>query len=90
MRGFLERHVLALVLIDILAALVVFGVQGLQIHTLNSQQTQLSSQQVQIDHNSQKNNCWSHLLDQAVTKAPIQPASKSHLLAEAQRCVRLP
>lgn len=37
-----------------------------------------------------RSDCWSNVLDRAVTHAPLRGAVKDSILAQAQHCARLP
>ena len=83
MIAWLKRWALILILADVTLGLVIFGVQGYQIHVLNDQQTQ-------INNNAAKNDCWSHVLDQAISRAPLSTSSRAQITVEARRCVQIP
>ncbi len=88
--AWLRKNLLLLVILGTFADFLVFGGQGFQIHILNSQAAQLQSQQSQLNIVSRKSDCWSHVLDVAINKAPLTKKAKDALTAEAKRCARLP
>lgn len=81
------KNLARLAILGAVLDLAVFGVQGYQIHVLNDQQAQITL-------NSQKNDCWSAVLDNAIKHAKAQKqqsqAYQNALLMQARHCVKLP
>jgi predicted negative regulator of RcsB-dependent stress response len=85
-----RKTITAIVAADVLASLGIFGVQAWQIHELNNQQAQLNKQNTGIILNAAKNDCWSAVLDKALSQPAITPTLKAELLKDARKCVKLP
>lgn len=79
-----------IITLDVVLSLVIFGVQAWQIHILNSQQAQLSQQNIAITLNAAKNDCWSAILDKALKTPTIDPEQKAALIKQARKCIKLP
>ncbi len=71
-----KQNVALVVALDVVLSLGLFGVI----------QTQVS----QINANSAKTDCWSHVLDQAVSHAPLKAPTRAMLEDEARACASLP